>query len=64
MKLRIKETLSEAFGNRFMGFALISILPSLYIIPVSIIGALIYNLVWLTFIRFTLIPIKKKKVAK
>jgi len=59
MKLRTKETISEAFGNRFMGFALVSILPSLYIIPVTIIGALIYNLIWLTVIRFTLVNSQK-----
>ena len=59
MKLRTKETISEAFGNRFMGFALVSILPSLYIIPVTIIGALIYNLTWLTVIRFTLANSRK-----
>jgi len=60
MKFRIKETLSEAFGNRLMGFALVSLLPSLYIIPVTIIGALVYNLICLTIIRFTLVNSHKQ----
>jgi hypothetical protein len=31
--LRINETLSEAFGHRFFGFAMCALLPATYILP-------------------------------
>lgn len=64
MRLRIRETVSEAFGDRFFGFGTMALLPAAYIIvkgmestvPFNIYGtiAFIYVLFWLAVIRFTL----------
>lgn len=61
--LRIIETLKDAFGNRLFGFAMMSIVPGLYMIQLGIERGhliseikfcLIYNLFWLFIIRLTL----------
>lgn len=60
--MKTKETLQEAFGNRFFGFSTLVLLPAAYMIVLGFnyIGAgifiysFIYILFWLGVIRFTL----------